>query len=287
MIVLLSGCVAVDAHLSGTNLVASHQPIDETATSFPVRMVGLVDVIYDRDDSQQYFEAGFIQFTEPVDSEIVFSTLKPKTSLACTFQRHSSRSDGPIVTPEYLAFPQAHTRVSAGKSLQVHHNGKRYAGMSYEKDNSGDYYDGGRGGQLITFNTLRLGEVLLRSSSLSLTIPGDVFPAFRSVHIPAEPKIVDLRINNRHGLSSDSKVSWSNPNSSNTWVRFFAGGSGKALNCILPDNGSFTPQEPIRTEIGNSTLHVVDAARERIEFYREKDALLAIAHRSWMSARKQ
>ena len=284
---ILSGCASSVSHTSSDQREASHRPILETSASFPVRMLGLVDVFYDRDDTQQYFEAGFIEFVEAIDSDIVISMLKPNTATGCIYEENKTSPLGAIVTPEHLVFPHPHKRVTAGESLKVRYKGKHYVNLSYEKDNSGDYYEGGRGGQLISFNKLRIGEALLRSTSLSVTIPGDVFPAFENIDIPDEPKLRDLRVNHRHGLSTQSKVSWSNPQSTNTFVRFFAGGSGRALECILPDTGEFTPGDALRAQIGDSILHVVDAARERITFYREKDVLLAISHRSFMTAKKR
>lgn len=285
-----TGCASrgVEQAGTGTGDNISWKPIAASSTSEDViRFFGFIDVTQDIEGESQYFEAGFAQFDNPAPLRVVIDSFRQPELDTCDYHERVEGDNRPLEFPDEMALPgYPYKFISVGNEIDVTHGNRRYAKMTRTSKSPDDQvqYETDVGSLPISIGGLKLGDVLLKMNGLRVHAPGEEFPSFENINIPAIDRTSRFKLSSKDKVEAGTRFRWRKGKyADDEGVRFQieAGGGGRALFCAAFDDGEFRLPQSIQSLLGDEIIRSPSAYRDVLQFYRNSDALLIVSQSSY------
>lgn len=113
-------------------------------------------------------------------------------------------------------------------------------------------------------------------SGLTVSLPGDAFPAFTNVAIPAvEPLQMTTPSDGNDQIDADTTFTWTAGSDANAYINISTGTEDTFIDCYAVDDGSFNFTENARTALAGTTQFAT-ISRESHTFQRQGNAIFSI-----------
>lgn len=146
-----------------------------------------------------------------------------------------------------IEFSEDFDYISAGESIFINSAGGSYAMLSREIDDEDD----------TIFYFMEVGSALIgpAPSNLSVSIPGDIFPAFSTVAIPNVAELEFSSPMDGELITPSTQFVWNAGSSNNSYVNLSATYIDDALtevtvDCLVIDDGEFSLPAATQAELG-------------------------------------
>ena len=227
----------------------------------PVSQFGYIGV---SNEEPIYFDASFFSFPQQITFPTLLSELRP-TSDYCEVLDLFDTGDDIDDIDGFDGFDI--TSISAGDVLTISSPAGSYAELTKSEQFGFIFYE-------LDDNVILPAPV---PDNLSVSFPGDQFPAFTSVALPiAEPLLVSSPSALEQSTASTT-FSWTPSSDSNSRIELslssFSAAGFILVNCTIVDDGSFAFPAAIQSQMGAAS-GIVDMSRETISVTQRDNAVL-------------
>lgn len=242
-----------------------------------IRQLGFVGInqIDAIDFTEGFFTGSFARFGEPVNAAAAAQSIVPAQE-TCDIQTTEVLGVENFNTSLSAAFDVPVELVSAGDNLVVSSPGGTFLTVS-----RGSIFSGEADYRLPEDSVVPTPV----PNSLTVDIPGDVFPAFANVPIPDALPLTGLVVSGNGFITPETRYSWE-PNgdtNSHVLVNVFALDletfEFTDIVCAAQDDGDFTLPAATRAELGNDFRATeLLISRQAVSYYRNGDALVVVTN---------
>lgn len=290
LLVVLVSCASPDAlkdaDVNGDD--SAWKRIDATSNlENNIRYFGFIDVTQDEEGESQYFEAGFAQFDSVAPLRVLLDSFKQAPVDTCDYHERAEGDNRPLEFPDEMALPDyPYKFISAGNRVDITHGRRRYARLTRTSRDADAQvqYETDVGTLPVAIGGLKLGDFLLKMKDLQAHTPGDEFPAFGRIAVPAidRPKRFNLSIEDE--VRADTRFRWTTGKYSDdvgVRVQIEAGGGGRALFCAALYDGEFQLPEAVQSSLGGRSIKNPSVYKDVVRFYVNDDVLLIVSQSSY------